>query len=119
MKIVFIVDDCKTNLMAVKVALEGIYQTHAMTSAASMFKLLEQITPHLVLLDIEMPEMTGFEAMTRLNSNPRTAGIPIILLTAYSDKETVAMGLALEAEDYIVKPFASHILLERIQKHIN
>ena len=55
MKIVFVVDDCKTNLMAVKMALEGIYQTHAMISAASMFKLMEQITPNLALLDIDMP----------------------------------------------------------------
>ena len=119
MKIVFIVDDNETNLMVAKQALEGHYKTFAMTFAARMFKLLNKVTPNLILLDIDMPEMSGLEAMEKLRIDPKTASIPIILVTAHSDKETVAHGLALEAEDYIVKPFAPHILLERIQKHIN
>jgi len=118
MKIVFIVDDNETNLMTAKQALEGYYKTYTITTAAGMFKLLEKITPNLILLDIDMPEMTGLEAMAELNRNPKTADIPIILLTAHSDKETVAQGLMLEASDYVVKPFAPHVLLERIQKHI-
>ena len=118
MKIVFIVDDSETNLIAAKQALEGVYKTYAMTSAASMFRLLEKITPNLVLLDIDMPGITGLEALARLNQDPKTAEIPVILLTAHSDKETVAQGLTLEASDYVVKPFAPHILVERIQKNI-
>ena len=118
MKIVFIVDDSETSLVAAEQALEGNYKTYAMTEASEMFKLVEKITPNLILLDIDMPEMTGLEAMERLSQNPKTANIPIILLTAHSDKETVAKGLFLKASDYVVKPFAPHILLKRIQKHI-
>ena len=119
MKTVFVVDDSETNLMTAKQALEGHYKTFAMTFAARMFKLLNKVTPNLILLDIDMPEMNGLEAMDKLRADPKTAGIPIILITSHSDKETVARGLALEAEDYIVKPFAPHVLLDRIQKHIN
>ena len=118
MKTVFIVDDNDTNIMSAKQALEGYYKTYAANSAARMFKLLEKITPDLILLDIEMPEMTGLEAMERLKSDTKTAEIPIILLTAHSYKETVMQGLALKASDYVVKPFAPHMLIKRIQMYI-
>jgi len=69
MKTVFIVDDNKSNLYSAKTALEGVYRTYALLSAERMFKIAERITPDLILLDIEMPETDGFEAMRILKSD--------------------------------------------------
>ena len=82
MKIVFIVDDNETNRMAAKTALDNIYTTYALPSAEKMFQLMEKITPDLILLDIDMPEMDGFEAIKVLKSKPETKDIPIVFLTA-------------------------------------
>ena len=118
MKTVFIVDDSETNLMAAKQALDGNYKSYALISAEGMFKLMERIVPHLILLDIEMPGMSGLETMAKLKANPKTQKIPVILLTAHSDKETILRGLNQEPADYIVKPFEPNLLLARIQQYI-
>jgi len=118
MKIIFIVDDNDTNLMAAKTALEGAYKTFAMPSAARMLKLAEQIMPDLILLDVDMPEMDGFEAMRALKSNPRLKSIPVIFLTAMSDTETETHGFEMGALDFIYKPFSPPVLIRRIETHI-
>jgi putative two-component system response regulator len=69
MKTIFAVDDSDTNLATAKKALEGRYRVLTMPSAAKMFALLEKISPDLILLDIEMPEMDGFDALLRLKSD--------------------------------------------------
>ena len=119
MRIVFVVDDNETNLVVAKLALESSYKVYAISSAARMFKMMEKIIPDLILLDVNMPEMDGLEAMAKLKSDKKTLHIPIILLTAHSDKETVLQGLALGAVDYVVKPIAPILLLERVQKQIS
>jgi len=72
-KTIFIVDDNDTNLMAAKTALDGTYKTFALPSAAKMFKLLEKITPDLILLDLDMPETDGFQAMSALKADEKLA----------------------------------------------
>ena len=118
MKTIFIVDDNATNLVAVKVALEGSYKTYAMQSADKMFQLLEKITPNLILLDVEMPEMGGFEAIKILKSKPETKDIPVVFLTASTVSEDRLEGLSLGANDYISKPFHPNLLIQRIEKNI-
>jgi putative two-component system response regulator len=117
-KTIVLVDDNKTNLSAGKNMLKDKYKVFPAPSAAIMFDLLEHIVPDLILLDVEMPEMNGYEAIKRLKSNPQQAGIPVVFLTAMTDKDSEQQGLSLGAVDYVTKPFSAPVLLERIEKHI-
>jgi putative two-component system response regulator len=119
MKTIFAVDDSDTNLSMVKKALEDHYRVLTMPSAMKMFALLEKITPDLILLDIEMPEMNGFEALLLLKANPLCAGIPVIFLTSYTDNMVEAHGFELGVVDFITKPFSTPVLLNRIKTHLD
>ncbi|MDR0497766.1 MAG: response regulator [Treponema sp.] len=116
---IFIVDDADTNLLIAEAALETQYQVMTLPSAAKMFTLLEKITPDLILLDIEMPEMNGFEAIKRLKSHHSYTDIPVIFLTGHTDIDIEVRGFELGAIDFISKPFSPPILLNRIKTHIN
>lgn len=70
--------------------------------------------PDLVLLDVRMPKVTGFEACESLKSNPDTKDIPIVFLSAYANKDEIKEGLALGADEYLTKPIAPDILTERV-----
>jgi putative two-component system response regulator len=118
MKTVFIVDDSGTNLLTAKNALDGAYKTYALSSAASMFRLLDKITPDLILLDVDMPEMNGFEAMAALKSDERLQAIPVVFLTAKHDADTEIRGFEMGALDFINKPFSAPVLQKRIETHI-
>ena len=118
MKTIFIVDDNDTNLMAAKTALEGVYKTFALPSAERMFKLAEKIIPDLILLDIDMPEMDGFEAMRALRKDDDLKAIPVVFLTAKNDEETEIHGFEMGALDFINKPFSAPVLIKRIEMHI-
>jgi len=118
MKTIFIVDDNDTNLMAAKTALDGTYKTFAFPSAEKMFKLLGKITPDLILLDVDMPEMDGFEAMSSLKSDEKFMSIPVVFLTAKHDAESEIHGFEMGALDFINKPFSAPVLIKRIETHI-
>lgn len=119
MKAIFIVDDSESGRVAAKSALDGHYMAYALPSAAAMFRLLDKIVPELILLDIEMPEMGGFEALTMLKASQRTKNIPVIFLTGKSDTQTEIRGFDAGAVDFIHKPFSSPVLMKRIETHIN
>ncbi|MDR2570036.1 MAG: response regulator, partial [Oscillospiraceae bacterium] len=118
LKTIFIVDDNDTNLMIAKNALDGTYKSFALPSAARMFKLTEKITPDLILLDIDMPEMNGFEAMDKLKKDTKLQSVPVIFLTARQDAATETRGFEMGALDFINKPFSPPVLLKRIETHI-
>ena len=118
-KVIFVVDDNSTNLSMAEEALEKQYQVMTLSSAAKMFKLLEKVTPDLILLDIEMPEMSGFEAMQRLKAGDSYANIPVIFLTGLTDAANEAYGIELGAVDFIAKPFSEPVLLNRIRNHLD
>ncbi|MCL2099322.1 MAG: response regulator [Oscillospiraceae bacterium] len=118
MKTIFIVDDSETNLMTVKTALDGVYKTFALSSAARMFKLSERIMPDLILLDIDMPEMDGFAAMQALKSDNVLKDVPVMFLTAKNDAESEIHGFEMGALDFISKPFSAPVLIRRIETHI-
>ena len=118
-KTIFIVDDSDTNLTKAKEALKGHYRAMPMPSAGKMFALLEKIRPDLVLLDIEMPEMDGFEALTLLKSNPAYADIPVVFLTSMDDPAAEVRGFELGVIDFIKKPFTAPVLINRIRTHLN
>ena len=116
---IFVVDDSDTNLSIAEEALDTRYRVMTLPSAAKMFTLLEKITPDLILLDIEMPEMDGFEALRRLKTNKLHENVPVIFLTGRSDAATEVRGFKLGAVDFISKPFSSPVLLNRIKTHLN
>jgi putative two-component system response regulator len=117
-KKVVLVDDNITNLTVGKNILINDYDIFTVPSGEKLFILLERITPDLILLDIEMPEMNGYEVIKRLTAAKSTADIPFIFLTAKHDSSSELEGLSLGAMDYISKPFSPPLLLKRIALHL-
>jgi len=118
LKTIFIVDDSDTNLATAEEALEDNYSVMTLPSAAKMFSFLEKITPDLILLDIEMPVMNGFEALEGLKANKSWADIPVIFLTGTTNASIEKRSSELGAEGIILKPFSSSVLLDRIKSRI-
>jgi len=118
-KLVFIVDDNDSNLAAAATVLENKYRVLTIPSAMKMFSLLEKMQPDIILLDVEMPEMNGFEALKKLKSSSKHADIPVIFLTGLSDVGSEAYGIDLGAVDFIMKPFSEPVLLNRIKNHLH
>jgi len=114
-KIILLVDDSAANLTVANALLSEIYTVYTAISGIRMFKLLEKIRPDLILLDIEMPEMDGYEVLKRLKSEADTSGIPVIFLTAHSVDENEPLNIPLGAAGYITKPFSSKLLLDSIE----
>ena len=113
------VDDNDTNLSLVDDALEKRYRVLTLPSAMKMFALLQKITPDLIMLDIEMPEINGFEALLSLKSSPLYRDIPVIFLTGFTDDEIEVHGFEMGVVDFITKPFSAPVLLNRIRTHLD
>jgi putative two-component system response regulator len=119
MKTIFVVDDSAVNLTMARQVLEKDYQVFTMDSAQRMFTILEKVTPDLILLDIEMPEMNGMDALKKLKTDEHTAKIPVVFLTASIEDSTEARGLKLGAVDFVTKPYSEEVLLNRITHHLH
>ena len=118
-KIIFVVDDNDTNLAMAEEVLENQYRVMTLPSADRMFALMEKVRPDLILLDIEMPEMDGFEALRILKTNPENYDIPVMFLTGMTDAKIEACGFEMGVVDFITKPFSAPVLLNRIKTHLN
>jgi signal transduction histidine kinase len=119
LKKIIVVDDNIENLTAIKNTLKDLYEVYPIPSAQKMFGLLEHIKPDLILLDVEMPEMNGYDAAKKLKSNGEFSEIPIIFLTSMDDAKNEMKGLNIGAVDYIHKPFLAPLLLRRIKTHMS
>lgn len=117
-KLVLLVDDNLANLQAGKNVLSEKYRVATAPSAEKMFTLLEKNYPAIILLDINMPEMNGYEAIKILKSRQDTKDIPVIFLTAKNNEDDELEGLNYGAVDYITKPFKPALLLKRIELHL-
>jgi len=115
---IILVDDNLTNLSMGKNMLKTFYQVIPVPSAAAMFETLEEVVPDLILLDIEMPEMDGYEAIKVLKSDEKWKDIPVIFLTAKDDPASEVEGFDQGAADYVTKPFSAPMLLKRIEKEL-
>jgi class 3 adenylate cyclase/CheY-like chemotaxis protein len=115
---IILVDDNPSNLRAGKNVLSQKYEVFTAPSAAKLFEILADIKPAMILLDIEMPEMNGYEAIKILKKGEETRDIPVIFLTGKADAENELEGLDLGAVDYITKPFQPALLLKRIEVHL-
>jgi len=116
---VLIVDDERVNIDLVVGLLKEDYRTLvAMTGVQALRRAAGTPRPDIILLDVMMPEMDGHEVCRRLKSDERTAGIPVIFVTAMSDVGHEMEGFALGAVDYITKPISPPILLARVRAHL-
>ncbi|MDY7006243.1 MAG: hybrid sensor histidine kinase/response regulator [Cyanobacteriota bacterium] len=117
---ILVVDDTPANL---KVMVETLTnEGYEVTTAISGERALKQISyelPELILLDIQMPGIDGFETCKKLKENPETKDIPIIFMTALADTESIVKGFSLGAVDYITKPFQVAEVIARVKTHIN
>ncbi|MBC7547502.1 MAG: response regulator [Polaromonas sp.] len=116
---VLVVDDTEDNLFLMSSLLEDTYEVLTASSGQQALSIVQsQTPPDLVLLDIMMPDMDGYEVLRRLRQRPATAGIPVIFLTALSTIEEEQLGLDLGAVDYITKPISPPVLMARVQSHL-
>ncbi len=89
------------------------------TNGAEAVEVAEAERPDLVILDVRMPKMSGYEACRRLKENPRTASLPIVFLSAKGQDSEIQQGLESGAEEYILKPFAPDELIQQVQDILN
>jgi putative two-component system response regulator len=115
---IMLVDDNMASLTMGKNILKDKYNVYPIPSGGKLFELLAKVTPDLILLDVVMPEMDGYEVMRKLKSDSGTRDIPVIFLTSRDDPGNELEGLALGAIDYISKPFSPALLSQRITNHL-
>ena len=115
---IVLVDDNMANLTLGRNMLKTFYEVYPAPSAEKLFEILGNVIPDLVLLDIEMPEMNGYEAIKKMKANPLFADIPVIFLTAKNDESSELEGFNLGAVDYVAKPFSAPLLLKRIANQL-
>ena len=115
MKHILLVDDVSTNLKCEGLILKNQYKLTMAKSGREALDCLRTIIPDLILLDIHMQEMDGYEVLRRMKENSETADIPVILLTADADEDSEERGIALGAADFIRKPFEPQVLLRSIE----
>ncbi len=116
---ILVVDDMPANLEVIIETLSCAGYTLATAiSGERALKRLKTYVPDLILLDVQMPGIDGFETCRRIKANPNTSDIPIIFITALSDTESIVKGFSLGAVDYISKPFQESELLARVKTHL-
>jgi len=113
-----VVDDADINIELLLETLGEIYTVRVATDGDAALKSVQKTRPDLILLDIMMPGMDGFEVCRRLKDDPATRDIPIIFVTALNEDIDEARGLILGAVDYITKPFNPAIVLARVHNHL-
>jgi len=118
-KTIFVVDDSDTNLILAEEALEDYYNVFTIISAAQMFKMIQKKKPHLILLDIQMPEMDGFEAMEKIKADPALTSIPVVFLTATVTPEIATKARKLGAADIVSKPFTAEGLQSKVSEWLS
>jgi adenylate cyclase len=118
-KTILVVDDTPVNVEILTGILGGTYNIKYATNGICALKSAQRNPPHLILLDIMMPEMDGYEACRRFKENPDTSEIPIIFITAKTERKDIVKGFEIGGQDYVTKPFNPQELCARIQTHLN
>ena len=94
------------------------YQPHVLTGSKGTLKALEQLRPDMVLLDVMLPEVDGFELCKQIRQSTALGRIPVLFLTARSDEVDRVLGLEIGGDDYMTKPFSPRELIARIKAHL-
>ena len=116
---ILLVDDNTTNLQLLHETLDGLgYKLLIAKNGKTALAIAGKAKPSLILLDIMMPQMDGYEVCRRLKSEESTSQIPVIFITALADEEDEAKGLGLGAVDYITKPIKPELVRARVRNHL-
>lgn len=115
---ILVIDDHPGNIKILIEILGDQYQVLAATSGQKALELAAKARPQLILLDVQMPEMDGFEVCRRLKEDGRTVSIPVIFVTALNETSNEAKGLGLGAVDYLRKPVIPELVLARVKNHL-
>lgn len=116
---ILVVDDTPANIQTLAATLKTAgYQVMVATNGQQALEVMQRVRPDLILLDIMMPVMNGYEACTRIKETPAWREIPVIFLTAKTDTADLVKAFEMGAVDYVSKPFNAHELLARVQTHL-
>ena len=115
LKKILIIDDEKMNIIALAHFLKPQYEILIAADGASGIEAAKKHIPDLILLDVIMPEMNGYETLVKIKESEEAKKIPVIFISGMSTNEDEEKGLSLGAVDYIVKPFKKHIVRARIE----
>ncbi len=116
--LLLLVDDERANLALLERIFTGSYRVISVTGGQDALDMLAQAPFDLVLLDIMMPRMSGLDTLQHIRGNPRTADLPVILISALSDTRDVVRGLQMGANDYLPKPIQTDVLMARVQTQV-
>lgn len=116
--LVLVIDDVLENVKVLGETLADLYDVQFATSGAEGLSLVEQQLPDLILLDVMMPDMDGYEVCSRLKAAPRTRDVPVIFVTARTDARSEALALSAGAVDFIHKPINAQVVRARVQRHL-
>lgn len=117
-QLILSIDDNKVNLKLTERFLEKKYRVVTTDSSVEGLKIAEESQPDLILLDIMMPEMDGYEACSLLQKNEKTSNIPVVFLTALDAEQDRLKAFSVGAAGYLIKPIRKNELLEMVEKHI-
>lgn len=116
---VLIVDDVEANRFILRDVISDMGYCPVLTeNGIQALKMVQHIKPQLIILDIAMPEMDGFEVCLKLKENPLTREIPIIFISAFEEAEDIVKGFEIGGEDYITKPFIPEVVKVRVRAHL-
>lgn len=114
-----LVDDESTNLHVLRHTLQDVYRLLFATEGETALELANSELPDLILLDVMMPGLSGYDVCQKLKNNSKTKRIPVIFVTALADQKSEEHGFSLGAVDYIVKPFSPSIVRARVKTHLS
>jgi len=112
---IVVVDDLKVHLLSIQGRFKDHYDIFPAGSSGELFEILEMTVPELILLDINMPDVDGYDMIKMLKSDSRFAGLPVVFLTTQNDRESIIKGMRLGAADFLSKPFSDSILIKCIE----
>lgn len=116
-KEILIVDDSTTNVVLVEAVLSELgYQIIPTLSAKEAFKIMEKKLPDLILLDLLMPRISGYDFLAEIRKNSRTANIPVIVISAVTDEENVRKIKEAGADEFIAKPLDIQTLIDKVER---
>jgi putative two-component system response regulator len=116
--VVLVVDDAPENLMIMEAILANDYSVKSFNNSNDALDYAFANPPDLILLDVMMPEIDGFEFCRRLKANPKLSDVPVIFITANNDIESEELGFSIGASDFIHKPISAPVVAARVKTHL-